>query len=315
VKNLNNYKKGINLGGWLSQCHYEKKHFDTFITEKDIQNIASMGADHIRLPIDYNVIENDDGFVESGFEYIDQAMIWCQKNALNLVLDLHKTPGYSFDDGENENGFFDVEEYQKHFFQIWQKLAARYSKYGEHIIFELLNEVTEKKYCTKWNKIAHTCIQKIREIAPDIIILVGGYGNNSVEAVKDLDPPYDDKIVYNFHCYDLLHFTHQGAYWVKDMAPDYRESFSESGVTKAFFRQLFHEACEYAKKNNTVLYCGEYGVIHLAAPADRLKWQKDIHDVFEEENIGRAAWSYREMDFGITDREMNSIRNEFLKYL
>lgn len=34
MKTLYGFKKGINLGGWLSQGSLEKEHLDTFITEK-----------------------------------------------------------------------------------------------------------------------------------------------------------------------------------------------------------------------------------------------------------------------------------------
>lgn len=47
---LEGYQRGINLGGWLSQCvSYTKEHFDTFILEDDIKKIAGWGMDHIRL--------------------------------------------------------------------------------------------------------------------------------------------------------------------------------------------------------------------------------------------------------------------------
>ena len=29
------YRKGINLGGWFSQCNHEKAHYDTFIKDED----------------------------------------------------------------------------------------------------------------------------------------------------------------------------------------------------------------------------------------------------------------------------------------
>ena len=35
------YQKGVNLGGWLSQCvSTEQVHFDTFIQETDIEKIS-----------------------------------------------------------------------------------------------------------------------------------------------------------------------------------------------------------------------------------------------------------------------------------
>ena len=40
MRNLDGFKKGVNLGGWLSQGPLDKEHLDTFITEKDIARIA-----------------------------------------------------------------------------------------------------------------------------------------------------------------------------------------------------------------------------------------------------------------------------------
>ena len=37
------FVRGVNLGGWLSQCGYEKEHLETFITEKDIERINRGG--------------------------------------------------------------------------------------------------------------------------------------------------------------------------------------------------------------------------------------------------------------------------------
>ena len=72
MKTLDGFKKGVNLGGWLSQGPLDKEHLDTFITEKDIARIASWGLDHVRLPIDYDNFENEDGSdKEYGYAYID----------------------------------------------------------------------------------------------------------------------------------------------------------------------------------------------------------------------------------------------------
>ena len=44
-------ERGINLGGYLSQCVHSTEHYDAFIQEEDIRKIASMGFDHVRLAI------------------------------------------------------------------------------------------------------------------------------------------------------------------------------------------------------------------------------------------------------------------------
>lgn len=313
---FNGYKKGVNLGGWLSQCCHTKEHYDTFINETDIGKIAAWGADHVRLPVDYNLVENNDGSEkESGYSYIDKAVDWCRKNGLNLVLDLHKTAGFSFDKGENEKGFFESDELQQRFCLLWERLSKRYASSDGSIAFELLNEVTEQSYAAIWNNIIRRCIGGIRRHAPENLILVGGYWQNSPDAVADLEPPYDDNVIYNFHCYDPMKFTHQGAYWVEGMDTGFRMDFESCGLTPGYFIKRFEPAVTAAKKNGTVLYCGEYGVIDNASPEDTLKWYKTINAAFEELGISRAAWSYKQMDFGLSDDRMKGVISEIVKYL
>ena len=84
--------------------------------------------------------------------------------------------------------------------------------------FELLNEIVDPGVALKWNALAKRAMETIRKYSKDAYILVGGINYNSVLSVPQLDPPMDDKIVYNFHCYDPQLFTHQSAYW-QDFMP------------------------------------------------------------------------------------------------
>lgn len=311
------FLKGINFGGWLSQCDYSDDRLRHFIEEKDFATVASWGADHVRIPFDYNILENDDGtYKEEGFALIDNALELCKKYSLHTVLDLHKTAGFSFDYyGESESGFFENEKLQERFYALWEQMAKRYGHLHDRVVFELLNEVTDKDFIDAWNRISYECIRRIRQHAPDIIILVGSYWNNSAKSLPDLAAPYDDKVVYNFHCYDPLFFTHQGAYWTNDVVQEERYTFEEANITPEFFEELFAPALKAAADNHTGLYCGEYGVIDVANPEDALKWLRCINSVFEKYNIARSIWTYKEMDFGIADARMDGVREELLKYI
>ena len=311
------FYRGVNLGGWFSQCDYSRERLDHFIEEKDIDVIAGWGLDHVRIPMDYNVLEKADGSLsEEGFGRIARAAGWCVSRGLNVVLDLHKTAGYSFDADENEGGFFTSEAYQERFFRLWEGLDARFYD-PKHIAFELLNEVTDCSVIGEWNRIAAECIRRIRKIAPDSLILVGSYWNNSPAAVKDLDMPADDRVIYNFHCYDPLVFTHQGATWIPDPAFDIdrRVAFGEAGITPEYFEGQFASAIATAAERGTTLYCGEYGVIENATPEDTVRWFRVINEVFEKHEIARSAWSYREMNFGLSDARLDGVREELLRYL
>lgn len=313
------FYRGINFGGWLSQCDYSEDRLNNFIKEEDFERAASWGIDHVRVPFDYNILENDDGsFKEEGFARLARAAELAKKNGLNIVLDLHKTAGFSFDGySESEHGFFEDEKYQERFYKIWEEMAKHFGKDSGHIAFELLNEVTDDKFIDVWNRVVKECITRIRKDAPDTIILVGSYWNNHASAVKALDKPFDDKVVYNFHSYDPLEFTHQGAYWVQNEGFDVnrRLSFEEAGVDEAFFEGQFISAIERARAEGADLYCGEYGVIDITRAEDTVKWFKVINSVFEKYGISRSAWCYKEMDFGFTDKRLDDVREELVKYL
>ncbi len=341
MRSFDGYMKGVNLGGWISQCdEYSKTHYDSFITEKDIKQIAQWGFDHVRLPLDYNVIMDDSGnFIEQNFIYIDNCINWCKKYSLNMILDLHKTLGYMFDTNavQNPDAFFSDLRLQDMFIKIWKTLAQKYAGFYEYVAFELLNEIVNPKLEEQWNKIASRAITEIRTIAKNSWIVVGGVDYNSVSAVSGIKVPYDKKTVFTFHCYEPLVFTHQKAPWVIGMPSDFEVSYPGPSIdyireksskipqaqhgaifaecmnnlkmNEEFFETLFKNALETADSLDVPLYCGEYGVVDRAPAEDTGRWLKDIHKALEKHGIGRALWNYKEKDFGMTGSHYDQVRS------
>ena len=309
------FYRGVNLGGWLSQCDYSAARMDGFITERDFAQIAAWGFDHVRLPVDYNVIQRPDGtMIEEGLRRIDRAVSWAEAHDLRLVLDLHKTQGFSFDAGEHEAGFFESEVYQSYFYAVWDCLAARYGSKPERVMFDLLNEVTEERYLPAWKRISRECVRRIRQSAPDTLILLGSFQWNSARTLPALDAPYDDHVIYNFHFYEPHVFTHQGAYWeapYRDVSARY--TYAESGASQDYFEDFLAPAIEKARQEGAELYCGEYGVIDIVPPEEALPWFRDLLAVFARHGIACCLWSYKEMDFGLSDTRMDAVRDELLK--
>lgn len=325
---MNDYIAGVNLGGWISQYgRKDKNHFDTFITQRDIDRIASWGMDHVRLPIDYDILVDDDEpskYKISGFYYIDNCIEWCKKNGLNVILDLHKAPGYSFGT-VNQNTLFSDEIMQQRFIDIWKVFAKRYINEDDNIRFELLNEVVEPN-SLRWNRLIKRTVDSIRKIDQSRKIIVGGNFYNSVFTLKELDILDDDNIIYNFHYYEPILFTHQGAAWNEvNMAygqkvhypgefPDLDSFLNENpkfkdglgklvGVKndRALMSLNLKHAADFIEKSEKPLYCGEFGVIEKADEASKVNWLNDLIDILLKYHIGRACWSYKEMNFGLVD--------------
>lgn len=345
MRKFEGFQKGVNLGGWISQfAKYDPKHFETFITKEDLNYIASLGFDHVRVPVDYNVLEDEAGnVIESGFAYLENCLSWCLDNHLHMLIDLHECFGYSFDPlkkNMDRKKFFYDEALQQRFLNLWKEIAVRFKDYPEVVAFEPLNEVVLPEVAQAWNKLVHRYIGMMRKIVPKAYLVIGGVCYNNVMSVPLLDAPYDDRVVYNFHCYEPMVFSHQGAYWMEDMPADFRIGYPDTvenyrkaslaisdnlagavfnenvkNVGVEFFEDIFAPALKHAKKYDALLYCGEYGVIDLADNADKLRWLKDIHTAFARHGIGHALWNYKEKDFGFVDPKFEEIKDEFIACL
>lgn len=322
------FMAGVNLGGWISQFHEAKKeHFETFITEEDIGQIASWGMDHVRLPIDYMVLEEDDNpfvYKEEGFSYVDRCIRWCMENDLNIILDLHRAAGYAFH-SLGSNRLFDEEHLKQRYISLWQAFAERYREYGRNVVFELLNEIVEPD-SVRWNELSRRAVEGIRQIDKDRTIIIGGNNYNSVHTLHELAALEDDNLIYTFHFYEPHIFTHQKASWepmLKNLEfevpypsgreiyekylakpEEFREKYTfDETVDKEYLRRYLQPALTFAKERNVTLYCGEYGVIDHVPIESNLKWHADLSELFTEYGIGRAVWSYKLMSFPMVDRK------------
>jgi hypothetical protein len=328
------YRSGMNLGGWISQCKYEKQHIAEFISEEDVKKIASWGLEHIRLPIDYPVLENDDTpfvYLEEGFAVIDKTLQWCKNAGLNLVLDLHKAPGYAFFESVADNILFTDETAQKRFVSLWEEFARRYKNEGDNVLFELMNEIVDAHGDT-WNKIARRAIEAIHAIDPNRYILLGGPQHNSARGLSTLEIWDNPRVLYNFHCYEPMYVTHQNAYWTQLKDTEIVQPYPGNPVGLDILKPIMEEypvafplvdentvfnidytekalapAIEFAKKHGKELYCGEYGIIGLADLQSRIDYIDAINTLFEKYKMGRALWTYKRMDFPSIDENNEAI--------
>ena len=62
------YEKGVNLGGWLSQCDYSKERLEHFIEEEDIRRLSTWGwTIFVCQWITMSCREENGAFKEDGF--------------------------------------------------------------------------------------------------------------------------------------------------------------------------------------------------------------------------------------------------------
>lgn len=332
MKTFDGYMHGIGIGGWLTNYRRFKfippelrtilsegdiHHFDTYITRKDIDSIASWGVDHIRLAFDYLVLEAEEKpfvYKEEGFKHLDNCLCWCKQNGLNLLFDLHKAAG-AFCDNADENTLADDPQLQERFVCLWRAIAEHYRGEGEDLAFELLNEVVFQD-SNRWNGLVKRAIHAIREVDPQRQIVVGTNHFNAVCALKDLALYDDENIIYTFHCYEPFEFTHQRAViapvvasfnrymqYPSDLKPYYDfKKFAHQGteaydglerLDRKYLERVLQPAVDFQQQHgDKALYCGEFGVIRHADIKSRENYYRDLIAILDEHRIGHSAWNY-----------------------
>ncbi|KAF8195623.1 glycoside hydrolase family 5 protein [Mycena galopus ATCC 62051] len=80
-------------------------HYDTFITEEDIAEMAGAGLNWLRIPIGFWAIETWPGepfLAKTSWTYFVRVLGWARKYGLRVLLDLHAVPGSQ--NGLNHSG-------------------------------------------------------------------------------------------------------------------------------------------------------------------------------------------------------------------
>jgi endoglucanase len=305
-------KNGGNISHWLSQTDQRGESRKAYFTRADVEFIAGLGYDHIRIPIDEVQMFTEDGEKEPvAFALLHDALGWCEEFKLRAVVDLHILRSHYFNAAEKP--LFTDPKAQEQFYECWRKISSELSKYSvDKVAYEPMNEPVADNP-EVWNVIVNRCVEAIRKLEPERTIVMGSNRWQSYTTVKDLRVPENDpNILISFHYYEPFMLTHYKASWMHmrdidvpvhypgqliadaDMASAGKYAMGgKAGFNIDVMERHFKQVVEAAKKHNLKIYCGEYGCIHEAPHADKVRWYKDLHTLFERYGIARANWDYK----------------------
>lgn len=246
---------------------------DNYITRKDIEFIASQGANTIRLPFNYKLFTDEDymGLTrnQDGFTRIDSVVAWCKDTGLYLILDMHDCPGGqtgdNIDDGHGYPWLFESEACQELFCDIWKRIAYRYKDEPIILGYELANEPIAHYFENKdslnllLEPLYKRAVNAIRAVDVNHVILLGGARWNS-DFFMFTDWKFDHNIMYTCHRY--------GGEPTAEAIKDY---------------------IDFRDKTNLPMYMGEIG-------HNTDEWQKQFVKVMKKNNIGYTFWPYKKID-------------------
>ena len=355
MKKFIGFERGIGIGGWLTnfkryQCIRPEwrdvfttgdlEHFQTYITESDVANIARLGFDHIRVCFDQIVLQNADGsYNETYFTLLDNFIAWCEKYNLNVVLNLHKAVG-NYCDVFDPVSLLDSAELRARFVSFWLAFEKRYANKPQ-VAFEILNEVKNVEP-SLWNTLAEETLTAIRSLNKNRVVILGCIDYGNVDKLDTLQIFDDENVVYTFHFYKPEEFTHQRGvlfepyeFYNRNMPypcdieryEDYRKTvYGVNGVYKGYknmdgewINNMLAPVKKWMEKHpDKILWCGEFGTIRHAKLAWRIAWFKDVIGFLKENEIPYSVWNYLSTPndgnrFSLVDDDERNILSEELR--
>jgi hypothetical protein len=249
------------LVGKEEAARFRQAVYDNFISERDIEMIADLGLNVVRVPFNHTVLETD-GVIDAsapGWAYLDRLLDWCEKHEVYVVLDLHSVPG-------GQSGVFVADPDLQHVWKseadlqrtvdLWKAIASRYRARSIVAGYDLINEPEPPKGQDLVD-LYRRIIGAIRAVDPHHLVFLTGTALSTDFSLYQ--GPIDDNQAYTFHTYNFL-----------------TNDTDESHLT---------ELARLAEKHDVPLWNGEFG-----AHTDR--WTAAQIALFEDPANHVNGWIY-----------------------
>lgn len=314
--------KGVALGGWLMmegymlygrniaerdfKASFEKalgkdaledftRSFrDTFIRESDIKLIKEWGANCIRVPFNYRIIEFEDrpfSLNEEGLGYLDRIVKWCEKHSIYCILDMHAAPGAQNPDWHadcsNKPEFFVYDLNKDRYLRLWHFIADRYRDVSAIAGYDVLNEpVVPNEQENLLKELYDNVTKEIRDADKRHIIFLEG--NFWAQRLNFMGKPADGNTAFSIHVYPPPDYVFNWETDLKYPGRVYKLMWNKKKLE--FFAGRYRN---FIDDVNVPLYVGEFGVNWRGGSFGEAKWVKDCLDVFKKYGFHWSYWTYK----------------------
>jgi endoglucanase len=183
---VNEMGLGINLGNaldatgdWInpsSISNYETAWGSPLITKEMIEGYAKAGYSSLRIPVTWsNMMNNAENYRihPDLLNRVEEILNWTLDCGMVAIINVHH---------ENEwvKKVPTDSEAKKKFTSIWEQLCNRFEKYGDHLLFEPMNEIGYDEIWTPWKggqtekARAFGYVNELNQLFVDIVRKSGG---------------------------------------------------------------------------------------------------------------------------------------------
>jgi len=182
-------------------------YYDHYITELDVQRIADLGLNLIRVPVWYEALETDsvgdNGYKLENWQRLHELAGWARKHGVYLMLDLHGAPGgqsTSWHQGLEDGGvLWQHPECIDKTVRLWKALASYFADDPHIAVLDLLNEPMSAPDAS-YRDVHDQIYQAIREVDDRHIVMI----EDAYRSPQRLTSPREmgwDNAMFSIHLY------------------------------------------------------------------------------------------------------------------
>lgn len=286
------------------------------ICAEDIRELGRWNANLLRYQIVDGIrnlrdLNEYDRWMDGCLDKLEELLPVLETCRIQVIIDMHAPPGGRYRNhgllgtaGEaaarlygNEARFvmMDDEKYRNAFLETWKKIAARFRGCPVIYGYDLVNEPDQRGPAKfSYRKLQLDAAQAIREIDPEMPIIMESNFWCSPGAFQSLTPLPLKNIIYQVHMYSPGEYTHQGV-----GAPDYAKRYPASarkypggGQDREQLRKILQPVRDFQQKYGARILVGECGVTRWAPGAE--KYLQDCISLFEEYGWDWCYHAFRE---------------------
>lgn len=285
---------GINYGNVLEADPPEG--WGLKVDENDFKIITDADFKSVRIPVRWSAKAGNQApytIDPAFFTLVDRAVQAGLDNHLYVIVNMHHYLAL----------FDNPDQHKERFLALWKQIAEHYRQYPSNLILEIMNEPNKNLTTQLWNQMFPEALKVIRQSNPARLVLITGANWGGAGGLVDLIPPRgDDRLIFTFHCYTPMKFTHQGASWVgKDSKNWLGTKWTGTRAEIEEVKKDFEFAAYFQKKFKVPVYLGEFGAYREADEKSRETWDANMVKMAQTYGFSYAYWNFKDEGFAAYD--------------
>ncbi len=260
------------IGSWITiddPWEYQRAWNNDTVSKHFIQKVHQAGFKTIRLPVSWAKWIDGNNQIDPGYMSAVQTVVdWCMEEDMYVILNIHHDSGAA-DNSWVRNIVTDFDSTSRKYAAVWNQIATNFAGYGDHLIFEGMNEVEFPAASSKSRQ--YELLNHLNQLFVDTVRATGGNNAGRHLLIPGFNTDIKQTCDRRYHmpedpagrCILSIHYYSPSPFAVAEHNVDWCEPVTTWGSEEdiAAVREHFDMLANNFLGKGVPVIIGEYGVL------------------------------------------------------